>query len=1063
MGKTRLVERLAEMAEEAGCKAHYGHCWEAGGAPALWPWIEATRSLLRAAGEGPAARLPPRLRQRLAPLLPELSAPADPGEESLEPEQARYQLMDALSLLISEAATEAPGVIILEDLHAGDASSVALLRFLLATVRNAPLLLVGTLRPSEAASPSHADLLALCRADGAIHLQPLDRQAVEAYFRGVVDGGREDAESQADRDRLYELTEGHPLFMAEMMRLREQLGRLPEVEALPRSLLTAIDERLDRLPEEVRRTLRVAAVLGREVRTPALSALLEEGPDLTEAASRSLREATRAGILLPLAEGHFRFAHILLREALYQRLTSTERAELHGKRARELSVRARQEPSAWFEAAHHFLESHAVEETLVALERAAQVALERLAFDEAVALLERALGAARLRERQEPTFVVELSLRLAQALLQAGRVVEGRELCHRVADRARALRDAQLACRAALLCGSVYVFAHVDPKLVEILEMAQSLLAPSDVAQRAEVKARLAAALQPSQFPARPIALAREAIAEARSVGDPSLLLRVIRSACSAMMDLTDPAERRALNEEYIRLADALDSNAEAFRGYCRLTLDCFELGELARVRGLISEMERRAARIDHPFYLWRARSFRAAEATYSGRFAEAESQWREAERLGARSRDPNAQRAVASGRVRLARARGEESQLPHLALDVEAAFQDEPFGRLLSCGPLAQAGARQELRARFKTSDLQLSFDVGDLQALTEALWVADALGDGALLRKIREQALPHAGRFVSGGMTGMTFDPPAMHIVARAAHFLGDAEEAAEYYDRTLAELDRTQGWPDLIQHALHFGKLRREFRLSAGHAARCSHWLRVAKPIADQLGLARASVMLGELCREGDAARQAEAASTPVSEPPCQQAGSAPLTEAAAAAGEPAPARLRKEGDLFRAEYRGESIHLGGTKGMALLSQLVEQPNREIHVLDLVSPGAVIDRGQAGPTLDDTARRQYRQRLEQLRAELDEAEGEADPGRAHRARAELEMLERELRAAFGMGGRARPRGSAAERARVNVQRRIKDALKRIAERDPALGKHLEASVRTGTFCSYRPRVPT
>ena len=79
--------------------------------------------------------------------------------------------------------------------------------------------------------------------------------------------------------------------------------------------------------------------------------------------------------------------------------------------------------------------------------------------------------------------------------------------------------------------------------------------------------------------------------------------------------------------------------------------------------------------------------------------------------------------------------------------------------------------------------------------------------------------------------------------------------------------------------------------------------------------------------------------------------------------------------------------------------------------------------------------------------------------DPARAARARAEREALADELARGVGLGGRERVAGAAAERARVNVQRRLKDALDRIAAADPALGKHLARSIKTGTFCSYEP----
>jgi hypothetical protein len=106
-----------------------------------------------------------------------------------------------------------------------------------------------------------------------------------------------------------------------------------------------------------------------------------------------------------------------------------------------------------------------------------------------------------------------------------------------------------------------------------------------------------------------------------------------------------------------------------------------------------------------------------------------------------------------------------------------------------------------------------------------------------------------------------------------------------------------------------------------------------------------------------------------------------------------------------------------------------------------------------------LDDTARAAYRNRVRELRADLEEAESFADLGRATRIREELEMLEAELSRAFGIGGKARRAGNATERARSAVQRRIKDAIRKISRHAPRLGEHLEWAIKTGTYCVYRP----
>ena len=109
--------------------------------------------------------------------------------------------------------------------------------------------------------------------------------------------------------------------------------------------------------------------------------------------------------------------------------------------------------------------------------------------------------------------------------------------------------------------------------------------------------------------------------------------------------------------------------------------------------------------------------------------------------------------------------------------------------------------------------------------------------------------------------------------------------------------------------------------------------------------------------------------------------------------------------------------------------------------------------------GPTIDDTARAAYRQRVSRLDALLDAADRAGDASGARRLEAERQALLVELRRATGLGGRAREATSEAERARVNVTRTLRATLERLADTAPRAAAHLQASIRTGRACSYQP----
>jgi hypothetical protein len=198
-----------------------------------------------------------------------------------------------------------------------------------------------------------------------------------------------------------------------------------------------------------------------------------------------------------------------------------------------------------------------------------------------------------------------------------------------------------------------------------------------------------------------------------------------------------------------------------------------------------------------------------------------------------------------------------------------------------------------------------------------------------------------------------------------------------------------------------------------------------------------------------------------------------GQAPSARAPAGA-----AVFRREGEYWSILYDKDAFRLKDSKGLRYLARLLAAPDEELHALELVGADgaglrtvAVDDNlkvsgfGDAGELLDAQAKAAYRQRLDELRGEIEEAEAWNDPERAAKAREELEFITGELSAAVGLGGRDRRAASSAERARVHVTRAIKSALARIDEHSRSLGDHLKRTVRTGTFCSYSPdpRLPT
>jgi predicted ATPase len=487
IGKSRLAEHLADLATAEGAKVVWGRCWEAGGAPAYWPWIQVFRAL--GMEEDPFA------------VAPDLGG---------TPEQARFQIFDLAVRQLNERAARTPLAVVLDDLHAADLPSLLLLLFLARELRRSRILVIGTSRDAEPRLvPEAAMLLAKIAREGeVVALGRLEAKDVEVWIREALPSAtREQAEL------LYRVTEGHPLFVTEMLRLGPQdtaKSRLLD------DLGALLDERLLALSDKTRAVLEIAAVLGREFSVTELAALSEEAEDEVE---QRLREARSAGVVtVGPGAGTVLFSHVLRRDRIYAELLPSRRAALHWKVGTTRLARG-EDPST---AVHHLLEGHTAGDAERVAEVAlgvAETALARYAFEEAARLARQALHLLP-PALPPPRMSCQLRLALAEALVRMGKGREGKEVAVQAAESARKLGEADLLARAALVYGTEHLLGQVDTQMVSLLREALAAMDPSDSSIRARLTARLAAALMPPKGEEdylQNLALGREATAMARS------------------------------------------------------------------------------------------------------------------------------------------------------------------------------------------------------------------------------------------------------------------------------------------------------------------------------------------------------------------------------------------------------------------------------------------------------------------------------------------------------------------------------------------------------------------
>ena len=637
VGKTRLLAELSEGAKAEGWQVLAGRAYDSEGMPPYLPFSEALRDYTRAVPledlraqideAGPdAALLAPDIHRRL-PDLP-TSPPASPEEQ-------RYRLFESVCdfLLGIPGHSESRGLIlILDDLHWADPSSLLLFQHLARRLTRTPLLLAGAYR-SEEVSQSHplAAVLADLRRESIgerLALAPLPTAAIEALVRELAGVAPAAAVLQA----VEQQTDGNPFFVGEVV--RDLLANRRDLAApatalaaagVPEGVREVIERRLGRLGRSTNRMLQTAAVLGDGFTLQVLRASLEspplaEGeavppPPLPKGEGRgegaglsdALDEATGAGMLRESGDG-YQFGHALIRQTLYDGLGLARRQELHLRVAQALEAvhAGNLVPHAAALAMHYRLADGQGRKALAYAERVAERALASYAYAEAARHLEQALELQEVLDPDDRAKRCDLLLALGEALLPAGEPLrvaeaimpEALALAESVEDERRATRACLLALEGLDRYGRSAMWG--TPAWREWAERADRYAAP-----------RTADRAQADMF------LAVLRLHEGR-IGDGRALLR---SALDLALEHDDPATLLAVAPPFLnwgRPEDAEEQRrlAEEALAWPRGRLSVGPLGNL----------------------LWNC-SFTLLNG---GERAQAEALWSEVAELATRTRDPS-------------------------------------------------------------------------------------------------------------------------------------------------------------------------------------------------------------------------------------------------------------------------------------------------------------------------------------------------------------------------------------------------------------------------------------
>jgi hypothetical protein len=922
------------------------------------------------------------------------------GDGSRTP--AEFHLFESTLQLFVHVCRDRPLVVLLEDLQWADPASLTLVDFLHRHGVHLPMLVVGTYRADEVGRPDHPhhDAIAdLAQKALTIPLTGLDNEGI-SQLRQAFGAST----STAEAENLRRLTGGNPFFVIESVAFTDPTESL--------GVRRAVDRRVDDLGDVEHQVMTIAALIGREAPDALLTTVAGEGADA------ALGAIEASGLMRRQDRQHV-FVHDLVRDALLDRLSLEERRSLQARIVRasltsELDAALLPAQLAWL--ATQAVPDIPADAAVTLLEAAAVDASARLTHEAAGRHFEEAASLAADGEVR-----ARLTLESGHAYRRAGALSLAR------ARYASLVDDAPVETRARALLGLHWIgdpAAVGEPSEVvrQLDEVDAQLRGTVDTSLRAEVLAARSRSwahlLAEDRTAAAP--MAAEALELARAGGDETTVASCLLAYHDAIWEPGTEEERLELAGELTRAGRRLgDPSVEA-------------QGLLLR---MVAELES-----GDPHYLATHRQFDAvAEASRSQRL----------------------QFVAASRRGTVAALRAD---LPRAVTEIDAARAlgeriGEPDALGVWCDQRWHV-ARQAGDHETVAELLAILRETGDPHWMVYDAMVAADLGDGERATRLAPQIADLGARWPR--WAARLWDVFEAHLAVLG----GDEARIAELVARLEPDAPH---WAVLAGGVLVQGPVALSLaRLEAARDRweRALAWSRQAEASAEHLDApmwlyeARADRLIAE--RALDTLDAEEVASTMSA---ARDRGLLPVVERLQpllpATSPPLANVFRRDGDVWTLVFEGVEARMPDAKGLHDLHTLLANPGVDVAVSSLATDAFVsVD---APPVLDAQAKEAYRRRLDELDRQLDRVAVRGDAERSDVLEKERQALLDELRRAAGLGGRDRRLNSDQERLRKTVTARIRDLLRRLDDRHPALAAHLRDSVHTGSVCVYAPAAPT
>jgi tetratricopeptide (TPR) repeat protein len=868
IGKTGVVSHISEQLVNDGAQLYWGRCYESEGALPYWPWVQVI-------GTYATSCAPDVLRAEMgdgAPditeMVPELNS-ALPGLErpsmSDTPEAARFRLFRSIAGFFSRASQKAPMALILEDLHWGDRSSLLLLEFLAQELESSPVLLIGTYRDVELnrRHPLGQTLAELNRRQHFLRmtLRGLEEQEVGRII--ALASGHEP--SQQLVTSLHGQTEGNPLFVTEMVNLLLDEGSLSEDGAVadslhlgrvPEGVREAIGRRLDRLSDAANAVLRVASVMGRQFtiqQARRLTSGLSDSPvgtgfDEETEILPALEEALRARIIERDVDeiGAYQFTHSMIRDTLYDELSTPERVRLHRLAGEVIEVlHASNLDPHLSQLAHHFLEASQgghTDRAVYYAERAGDRAVDMVAYEEGSRLYGMAIQALQLSERPDDLKRCELMNVLGRSQMLSGAIVEARETQVTTTEIARRIGAFDLQAEAAIAFETAGWHPGLDGSpAVELLVGALEDLDQSDSRLRARTMGSLGRALGYSGRLESALDTGRSAIEMARRLGDPTTLATTLWARLPARQDPSDIHQRVEFAREAIAICEELGRYDMALDAQAWLFNDLLELGEVDQVDPVLASWSAKVMQLRIPVWQVLLRSVETGNAFRLGHFDEAEQL---ADSIIEMSRGVTGlDVAGVHGATRFA-IRREQGRLDEVRQALEVFLKLSPSSAWRPGLALlyAELDMREQARQQFElVAEDEFAGVIHDSLFTTTAVYMADVccyLGDRDRAAELYRLLLPYEGHNISIGV-GHVFLGPISRYMGSLATLMENWDDAERHFVDALTLARKSKSPPQEAHTGLEYALLLIS-RRKPGDVSTAVQMLEHAGTTANELGM-------------------------------------------------------------------------------------------------------------------------------------------------------------------------------------------------------------------------------